>query len=97
LGRRPKDDLKFSIDYYGIENLHIGVDGEYVGKRYDRTDNQGRQTGKYTIINMTADYQLNKNVKLYGKIVNATDKSYQTVDGYASSPRAFTLGLKASF
>jgi len=97
LGRRPKDDLKFGIDYYGIEKLHIGVDGEYVGKRYDRTDNQGRQTGKYTIINMTADYQLNKNVKLYGKIVNATDKSYQTVDGYASSPRAFTLGLKASF
>jgi len=94
LARRPKENLKVAVDYYGIDNLHLGVNGEYVGTRYDQNGQQGTQTGKYTIFNITADYQLTNNIQVYGKIENLGDKYYQTVDGYATSPRAFYIGVR---
>jgi len=97
LPRRAKDTFNISFDYYGISKLHLGVDANYIGKRYDRADNQGEQTGKYTILNLTADYQLTKDIQLYGKIENLTDKYYQSVYGYASSPRAFYAGIRGHF
>jgi len=99
LGRRPDETLKVAIDYYGLERVHLGVDAEYVGERreYDFFGNFIAQTGKYTLVNLTADYDISKNLQLYGKVVNLTDKYYQTVEGYVTSPRAFYLGLKADF
>ena len=100
--RRAKDDVKIAMDYYGITDLHLGVDAEYVGSRTDTKFNADYtttdvETGKYTVINMTANYNLNKEVELYGKIVNLTDEAYQTVYGYATSPRAFYAGVRAKF
>ena len=97
LARRAKENLKFGVDYYGIEKLHMGLFGEYVGTRYDKLDQQGAQTGRYTTANAVINYDLSKTVSIYGKVDNITDKYYQTVDGYATSQRAFYAGLKASF
>lgn len=97
LARRAKENLKFGVDYYGIEKLHMGLFGEYVGTRYDRLDQKGAQTGRYTIANAVINYDITKAMSVYGKIDNITNKYYQTVDGYATSPRAFYAGLKASF
>ncbi len=100
--RRAKDTLNVALDYYGIENLHLGIDAQYVGSRTDTKFNpdystSNVQTGKYTVVNLTANYDITKEIKVYGKIENLGDKYYQTVYGYTTSPRAFSLGLKASF
>jgi len=102
LKRRASDTFKAAVDYYGIEKFHIGADLEYVGSRTDIIFNPDYttsdvETGKYTVINMSADYQINKAFQLYGKIVNLTDEAYQTVYGYATSPRAFYAGIRAKF
>jgi len=97
LARRAKETFKFAIDYYGIEDLHLGLDGTYIGERFDRANKQGQQTGKYTISNFTADYEVNEHMSIYGKVDNITDKYYQTVDGYASSPRAVYAGMKITY
>ncbi|CAA6823959.1 MAG: Outer membrane vitamin B12 receptor BtuB [uncultured Sulfurovum sp.] len=99
LQRRPEQSANLTLDYYGIDNLHIGVDTQYVGKRVEYTfmGDVKAQTGNYVITNLTADYQVSKHFKLYGKVVNLTDKAYQVVDGYATSPRAYYLGLKGTF
>ncbi len=97
LARRAQENLKFGIDYYGITKLHIGLNGEYVGKRFDNNNQQGEQTGKYTIAHLNINYDLTKEVKIYGKIENITNKYYQTVDGFTSSPRSFYAGVKYSF
>ncbi len=97
LARRPNENLKFGLDYYGFEKLHLGINGEYVGTRYDNDNKQGQQTGRYTVANAVVNYELAKNIKIYGKINNITDKYYQTVDGYATSPRAYYAGIKVSF
>jgi len=100
--RRAKDDVKMALDYYGIRDLHLGIDATYIGSRTDIKFNPDfskteLETGKYTVVNMTANYAINKEVALYGKIENLSDTKYQTVYGYATSPRAFYAGLRAHF
>ena len=99
--RRPKETLKIAIDYYGIENLHLGVNAQYIGERKDNDFSSFPapevKTGKYAVVNLTANYDITKDIQVYGKIENLTDKTYQTVYGFASSPRVFSLGLKAQF
>ncbi|MCH9739939.1 MAG: TonB-dependent receptor [Epsilonproteobacteria bacterium] len=97
LARRADESLKFSLDYYGIDKFHLGLNGEYIGERYERPNKQGTQTGKYTIANFTSNYQVDKHMSLYGKVVNITDKYYQTADGYSSSPRAIYGGMKLNY
>jgi len=97
LRRRAKDTFKFGIDYYGIDKLHIGLNGEYVGSRYESDDKKGSQTGRYTIGNLNINYDLLKNLKIYTKIENLTDKYYQTIEGFSTSPRAYYAGVKYSF
>lgn len=96
LARRAKENLKFGVDYYGLEKLHLGLYGEYVGERYD-DQGKTKQTGRYTVANAIVNYDLTPSVRLYAKIDNITDKYYQSIDGYATSPRAFYAGLRASF
>ena len=98
LANRAKENIKFGIDYYGIEKLYLGVNGEYVGDRKQYLYGGGEvQTGNYTIANFTANYDWDKHLSFYGKVDNITDKYYQTVDGYATSPRAFYAGMKLTY
>ena len=103
LRRRAKDNFKIAVDYYGIEDLHLGMDAEYVGSRTDTGNSvwpapaPDVETGKYMVVNLTANYDITKEIQVYGKIENLTDEYYQTIYNYSTSPRAFYLGLKASF
>ena len=97
LARRAKGTLKLGVDYYGIENLHLGLSGEYVGKRYNRDDEKGKQTGKYSVANFTANYKVSSQLNLYGKVDNIMDKNYQTIEGYSTSPRAIYVGMGLNY
>ncbi|QOG12474.1 TonB-dependent receptor plug domain-containing protein [Arcobacter sp. FWKO B] len=97
LARRAKESLKFGVDYYGLTNLHLGLYGEYIGTRYNLADDKGEQTGRYTIANMVVNYDIFKNTKIYAKVDNITNKYYQTIENYATSPRAYYAGIKVSF
>ena len=101
--RRAKENFKIALDYYAMDTLHVGVDAEYVGSRTDigfdpiTFKSFNVETGKYTLVNMTVNYDITAQFQVYGKIENLTDKYYQTVYGFASNPRTFSLGLKAQF
>ena len=97
LARRPKQQLNGGVTWYATEAFDIGVQVQYVGERHDAKDKQGAQTGKYTLLNAVANYRIDENLALYGKIDNLTDRYYQTVDGYASAERSFYLGLTARY
>ena len=97
LARRPNKTLKLGVDYYGVENLHLALHGEYIGERFSRDDEQGQQTGRYTVANFSTNYQIYPKLSVYGKIDNIMDKNYQTVDGYSTSPRAVYFGMKLDY
>jgi vitamin B12 transporter len=61
------------------------------------THNISAKTGNVFVANLSADYQINKNVSAYLKVNNITDKKYQNVNGYATSGRAFYVGINAKF
>ena len=97
LARRPKETAKLGLDYYPLDNLHLGAYGEYIGERYDRADQSGQQTGRYAVLDIVSNYDINKNLSFYVKIDNLFDKYYQTVDGYTTAPLSGYLGLNAKF
>ncbi|MDX4036097.1 TonB-dependent receptor plug domain-containing protein [Aliarcobacter skirrowii] len=97
---RPTNKFNFGVDYYGLKDFHININGEYIGTRYSPNINWGNpdvKTGNYTIWNAVIDYQANKNFSTYIKLDNMFNKDYQIVDGYATSQRAAYLGIKANF
>jgi vitamin B12 transporter len=96
LKRRIAQSGKLVINYFGIKKFNFGVDLNYIGERYD-DDKKTQQTGKYTLMNAVVNYKLNKSINTYVKINNLTNKQYQEVEGYASSPRAYYVGLNAKF
>jgi vitamin B12 transporter len=96
LQRRADKIANASVDYYGISKLHISLGANYVGTRYDDLA-KTKQTGRYTTINTVANYKLSKQVKLYAKVENLTDKRYQEVDGYGTQGRSLYVGVNAKF
>lgn len=97
LARRPNQTAKLSLDYYPVDNLHLGINGEYIGERYDKSNDLGVQTGKYTVVNFVTNYDINKNFSVYAKIDNLFDKYYQVVDGYSTASLSAYLGMNAKF
>jgi len=97
LARRPKHQIDASVVYYATEDFDLGLNGQYIGERYDAVDEQGAQTGKYVVANFVSNVKVNKSVSVYGKIDNITDKYYQSVDGYATAGRSLYLGLNAKY
>ena len=94
---RPKHQVDGNLVYYISEDLNIGLNGQYIGERYDQDDRQGAQTGKYAVYNTVVNYIISDNFTLYGKIDNIGDKYYQVRDGYATAERSFYIGLSAKF
>ena len=97
LARRAKNKIGFGVDYYGLKDFHFNLNGEYIGTRYEKANEQGAKTGNYAIWNALVDYDINKNFSTYVRLDNMFNKDYQIVDGFSTSQRAAYLGLKASF
>lgn len=97
LARRPKMQVDANIVYYMNEELDFGLNAQYIGERYNDANQEGAQTGKYTVANFVTNYKLNRYLGVYGKINNITDEYYQVVDGYATAERSYYLGLNAKY
>jgi len=97
LAYRPKHSANITLDYYGFEDVHLGIHANYIGERYTSDNKMGTQTGKYTVINLSANYDLNNNTLLYAKVDNLFNKYYQIVDGYATAPLSAYAGIKIKF
>ncbi|MCD6433555.1 MAG: TonB-dependent receptor, partial [Sulfurimonas sp.] len=97
LARRAEETIKAGIDYYPLDALHIGVFGEYIGKRYNDSDDGGQQTGRYSVVNLVTNYDISQNFSIYAKVDNIFDTYYQVVDGYATAPLSAYVGINAKF
>lgn len=96
LARRPHDSIKASADWYPSDKLHLGLNSQYIGTRYDNAA-QTVETGNYAVFGGVINYAINKNIDLYTKFDNIFDRYYQTVDGYATAGRSLYAGLKVNY
>ena len=101
LPRRAKDTLNASANYYTDNNMHVGIDAQYIG---DRIDTDGGYpvaadvpTGNYTLWNLNFGAKLAEDLDLTLNARNIFDKEYQSVYNYATEGRSLYAKVKYSF
>ncbi|MDQ7046581.1 MAG: TonB-dependent receptor [Sulfurovum sp.] len=101
LPRRAKDTLNASATYYTDNNIHFGIDAQYIG---DRLDTDGGfpiaaevPTGNYTLWNLNFGAEIAKNIDLNIHARNIFDKDYQSVYSYATEGASVYAKLTYSF
>jgi vitamin B12 transporter len=88
--RRAQQSLNARVNYV-FGKWHIGGDILHSGERKDF----GAVTlDSYTLVNLNASYQLNRNWQLYAKLENTFDEDYQLASGYNTQGRAAFLGIR---
>lgn len=96
----PKEIAAFAIE--AEKGAWFGsLSGRYVGEQFSNNDNSDTVknvwTGysKYSVIDVRADYQINKNVKASLMVDNVFDREYY--EYYRMPGRGVTVNLEASF
>jgi vitamin B12 transporter len=50
----------------------------------------------YTVLDLAAGYNLNKQWRIFGRIENLTDEHYEPADGFQAPDRSFFAGAELS-
>jgi len=88
---------KFSISgEYKINNFSLFAEYIYTGERYNDVNNQ-EKLKSYSLINLSAEYKLNKYLKLFGRIDNLFNSDYEEVKNYGTPDCSFYTGIKFSY
>jgi TonB-dependent vitamin B12 receptor len=98
LPRRAKQQVKYQLDWQ-VYDFDWGVTYQYLGSRYD-TDYNTYQTvkmGGVSLWDLTVSYPITSQLTVRGKIANLFDKDYETVYGYATAGREYTLSGSYTF
>ena len=96
--RRPKHQFNISLDNRISHKLSIGAELSYVGTRYDIAPGSSTvKAGSYYIVNVASSYDISKSIKIYARLNNLLDRTYQNTYTYNNPGIAAYVGLKASF
>jgi len=99
IAQAPRTLLNARLFYKpnAVHGLTVMAEMEYTSKWWmDDTHESGEYDG-YTIGNLKADYIVNKQLSLFGKVTNITDKRYATTAKYAWGSYSYTPGDPRSF
>lgn len=106
LARRAEQTVALNLSYEGFNNLTLAANTRYIGKTYDKANQQGAQIGEYFITDLSVNYQATANLTVYANVLNAFDEDYtQAVatyetDGltpqnvYSNGGRQFFVGIQ---
>ena len=94
--RRPKHKLDLDVEFRPISRASINLAVIYVSDYKDISrESSGIVKGDdYAVLDVAADYQLNRQWRLFGRVENATDEHYEPADGFQASDRALLAGVE---
>ena len=94
--RVPRHDLSLGLTADITDRLQMGVGVTHVA---DTLDGFGAPTPleDYTVLDLTARYDLSDRTTFFAAIDNVTDTAYQTVRGFNEPERTYRLGIQAKF
>lgn len=96
LTRRPEHQAYASASYTWPIGLSTSADIRYVGPTFDNVSNTTKLDA-YTLLGVRASYPMTDTIEVYGRVENATDRSYETTKNYGSPGRGAYLGVRAAF
>jgi iron complex outermembrane receptor protein len=76
----PRHRVKAGFDYLVTDAFKVGADAIFVSSQYFVGDdsNQAPKLPSYTVFNVHASYQINKSLRIYGRVNNLFDSHYAT-------------------
>jgi vitamin B12 transporter len=99
LDRRAKQQVKYQLDWQ-IYDLDWNLTYHYLGTRYD-TDfdlpSEKVKMGGVSLWDVAVSYPVTSHLTVRGKIANLFDKDYETVYGYQTAGREYTLSGSYTF
>ncbi|EIY8338053.1 TonB-dependent receptor [Salmonella enterica subsp. enterica serovar Hadar] len=100
LPRRSKQMAKYQLDW-DVYDFDWGVTYQYLGSRYDSDYSaypyRTVKMGGVSLWDLTVAYPVTSHLTVRGKIANLFDKDYETVYGYQTAGREYTLSGSYTF
>ena len=100
LARRSKRQAKYQLDW-SMFNVDMDISWQYYGKRYDNNTSEYNPKQQilpsYSTVDVSASYPITSHLTVRGKIANLFDKDYETVYGYQTAGREYTLSGSYTF
>jgi vitamin B12 transporter len=94
--RRPKHKLDLDVEFRPVSRVSINLAVNYVSDYKDISrESSGIIKGDdYAVLDVAADYQLNRQWRLFGRVENATDEHYEPADGFQAPDRGLFAGAE---
>lgn len=92
LARRADQQMSSNISR-SFGNWSLGGEWQLVGDRYDDAANT-KKLGGYGLVNLIADYRLQKDWTLFARANNIFDKYYETVNNYSTPGASLFVGVR---
>ena len=103
LYRVPRNSGSLSLIYDGIANLEIEPRLSLVGQRFDIYYNAAMYASQnvilasYAKLDLLANYKINDNLAMFGRIENLTDARYEEVYNFGTAGRSYYAGISYSW
>lgn len=98
LPRRPRNEAYVSGSYLWFGKLRITAEAKFVNAREELNFSGANfDIEDYAFVNIAAEYQLNRNLTIFGRINNLTDEQYAEVLGFPALGRGVYGGLRVNF
>ncbi len=98
--RRAKQQVKYQLDWQ-IYDFDWAVTYHYLGERYDKDygvyPSPKVKMGGVSLWDVAVSYPVTSHLTVRGKIANLFDKDYETVYGYQTAGREYTLSGSYTF
>lgn len=99
--RRPKNKVGLTVEWQPTDALKLSATLVYLSDWEDIMRDAPMTTyvdqSGYTLVNIAAEYQLNKTVQLYGRADNLFDEQYENPNGFLTGGIGAFAGIKATF
>ena len=98
LPRRPRHEGYASATYLWFGKFRTTVEGKFVSAREEFSfGGPNFDIEDYSFVNLAAEYEINRNVSIFGRINNLTDENYAEVYGFPALGRGAYGGVRVSF
>jgi vitamin B12 transporter len=96
LPRRPNETINAQLSYDWAFGLTTAVAVQHAGRAFDNPSNS-IVLDSYTLVDFRGSYAITESLEVFGRIDNAFDQDYETVNNYGTLGRTFFGGVRQSF
>jgi len=93
--RRPRHLANFGVEYFGLNNQLTLTTNLRLSN--DAVDSGEVELDDYTVVDISAKYDITNQLSLFMNVKNLFDREYQEVNNFNSAARAGYLGARYSF